>query len=230
MLRARWALWALIFIFLGPTSIDCQPGSNQVVVRLKARVDENITRSTYTLDAEPLHAELIVDRDLRIASKPELRFTVWKGATKTFREDASIPIDQRLSCFRTLMQKFLNTEKKSPSYGLFFYGYSELYQRLPELAARDSNWNRRSGRPRSGEDTYKYLQNLLNHGDAYRELAAALSEFHYRVRIQGGMENLRVLRVSGLSADQRMNLPAGIRETDQLPARVSIDFDLSAEN
>jgi hypothetical protein len=230
MFRARWAFWALIITFLGTTAISCQPGSNQIVVRLKEKVDKNITRSTYTLNAEPIHAELTVDRDIRIESKPELRFEVWKGDTKTYSEDVSIPIDQRLSCFRTVMQSFLTTEDKSPSYGLLFYGYSELNQRLPELVARDNNWNRRSGRPRSGGDTYKYLQDVLNRGAAYRELAAAMDYFHYRVGIEGGLENLRILPVSRLSADQQKNLPAGIRETDLLPARVSIDFDLTAEN
>jgi hypothetical protein len=229
MSRPRWVTIAPILLLLWPSGSHSKPQPETVAVRLNEKIDNNITRSTYSLTVASGHAELIVDRDLRTAPKPELRFTVWKGERMTFSEDTSIPIDQRLSHFRTLMASFLKTEPESASYGLLFYGYSNLYQRLPVLAARDSEWDRRSGRPRSGEDSYRYLQNLLNKADAYGELSAAINQLHYRVRIEGGMENLRVLPVSMLSREQRKNLPAGLRESDLLPARVSIDFLLTRE-
>lgn len=229
MSRPLWVTIASILLALGPSGCNGLPQPDTVTVQLHEKINNGIVRSTYRLVVSPNHAELIVDRDVRVGP-PEIRFTVWKGETKTFSEDPSIPIDQRLSYFRTLMRRFLITEPESPPYRLLFYGYSSLYQRLPELVVQDRGWDGRSGRPKSGEDSYLYLQNLLNKSDAFHELAAAISELHYRVRIEGGMENLRVLPLSMLSEEQRKNLPAGLPKSDLLPARVSIDFLLTKED
>jgi hypothetical protein len=229
MSRSRWVKAAPVLLLLWLSASNSLPQTDAIAVQLHEKINDSIVRSTYRMLFDTDHAELIVDTDLRIGQKPELRFTAWKGERRTFREDYSIPLNRRLSCLRTLMSRFLATEPQSPSYGLLFYGYSDLYNRLPQLVARDSGWDPRSGQPKSDENSYRYLENLLNKSDAYRELSVAMKELHYRVRIQGGMENLRVLPVSMLSEEQRKNLPAGLRQSDLFPARVSIDFLLTRE-
>jgi hypothetical protein len=229
MSRSPWVTVVPLLLFLWPGAGSATPQTDGVAVQLYERVNNHIVRSTYTLCVEPNHAELIVDRDLRIGQEPELRFTAWKGDSQTFRDDPSISIDNRLSYLRVLMSRFLKTEPQLSSYRLLFYGYSDLHQQLPGLVARDGGWDLHSGRPKSGENDYLYLQKLLNKSNAYQELAAVVNEFHYRVRIEGGMENLRVLPVSMLSKEQEMDLPDGLQKSDLLPARVSIDFLLTQD-
>jgi len=184
-------------------------------------------RTVYALSDSADHAELIVDRlgDPRL--KTELRFNVWQGERRSYRDNAALPIGRRLDFFRPLMERFFETEKPEASYGLLFYGYKELYDRLPGLAAQDAGWNRRTGRPVRKTAGYGYLQELLNRGPAYQELAEAVAALHYRVRIAGGMEELRVLPVSKLTEAQRKGLPPQVKQTDLLPARIAIDFTLT---
>ncbi len=176
------------------------------------------------------HAELIVDRlgDPRL--KTELRFNVWQGEQRSFRDDPALPIERRLAFFRPLMERFLSTEKPEAAYGLLFYGYRELYDRLPGLAARDpGGWDRRLGRTVATRQGYGYFEDLLTRDDAYRELAQAVGTLHYRVGVTGGLEELRVLPVAKLAEGQRKDLPPGLKATDLLPSRIAIDFTLTKE-
>ena len=203
--------------------------AEKVTVEHAREPSDKTARTIYSLSDGMDHAELVVDRVRNEGLKPELRFNVWQGDVRTYRESAALPIDRRLAFFHPLMERFLATEKPEPEYGLLFYGYRELYERLPGLAAEDPHWNRQAGRPNSKIQVYVYLRNLLNTKDAYRELAEAATSFHCHVTIAGGMEELRVLPVSKLTEGQRKHLTGEVKETDLLPARVAVDFKLTRD-
>ena len=227
--RTGFAALLLAVLWWSVPAARAQMTAAQVTVEQSAEsgVPTKGSRTVYRLSDGANHAELIVDRlgDPRL--KTELRFNVWQGERQSYRDNAALPIGRRLDFFRPLMERFFETEKPEASYGLLFYGYKELYDRLPGLAARDAGWNRRTGRPVKKTVGYGYLQELLNRGPAYQELADAVAALHYRVRIVGGMEELRVLPVSKLTEAQRQGLPEQVKQTDLLPARIAIDFTLT---
>lgn len=203
--------------------------ADRVTVERSSQLPGKGSRTVYGLSEGHDHGELIVDRMEDKRLKPELRFNVWAGDVHSFRDDPALPLERRLAFFRPLMKRFLETEKPDPAYGLLFYGYSRLYERLPELAAKDSGWNRTKGQPVSKQPGYGYLESLLTRGGAYRELAETMAGFHYRVGIAGGLEELRVLPVSKLNEGQRAHLPVDVKANDLLPARIAIDFRLTAD-
>ena len=206
---------------------QAQLDADKVAVTQATILPDKETRTTYSLSQGTDHAELILDRSRDPRLKPELRFNVWQGDVQSHAANAALPIERRLAYFRPLMERLLATEKPEPVYRLLFYGYAELNDRIPELAARDAGWDRRTGGPVRKSVGYGYLQDLLNRSTAYRELAEATASLHYRTRIDGGMEELRVLPVLKLTDAQRSHLPTDVKPTDLLPARVAIRFTLT---
>jgi hypothetical protein len=224
----RWVALSAVMLLVPAVRAQLTAARVAVAQGQGSDVPSHGARTVYTLDDRAEHGELIVDRlgDPRL--KTELRFNVWRGSERSYRDNLELPIERRLAFFRPLMERFLSTEKPEATYGLLFYGYAELYERLTGLAAQDAaGWDRRLGRPVSKRVGYGYFEDLLNRGEAYRELAAAGAALHYRVRIAGGMEELRVLPVAKLAEWQRKDLPQGLQPTDLLPSRIAIDFTLT---
>ncbi len=226
-MAAAWLVGAMLLV--NAAASHGQLTAKNVMVTQAGDLPGHGTRTTYSLSNGADHAELILERSGDPRLKPELRFNVWQGDVQSHAASPALPIERRLGYFRPLMERLLATEKPEPAYGLLFYGYTELNDRMPELAARDAGWDRRTGGPVRKSVGYGYLQDLLSRGGAYRELAEATASVHYGTRIDGGMEELRVLPVSKLTDSQRSHLPADVKPGDLLPARVAIDFTLTKD-
>ncbi len=175
----------------------------------------------------PVQARLRVDRS-GASSQPELLLSVWRGqGPESFAPDQTISIEQRMQFFVPLFQKYLQEGGPGSRFYLMVYGYRELNERLTCLAARNADWNRKTGMPKVPQAGFTYFQNLLQEGDADKEVVQTLQRLHYRTTLAGGLENLRVAPVASFTAAQHEGLCTAAMPTDLLPVRIAATFTVT---
>jgi len=178
----------------------------------------------YALTDGDLHGQLRVSRKPAPAS-PELLLSAWSGAgPENLGPDAAVPIQQRMQLFATLFQRFQQDGGPGRTFGLQVYGFQEFDRRLTCLAARDADWDRAEGQPAKAEAGYRYYEQLLQKGDAAKEVLDTLRTLGYGVSFSGGLENLRIIPVNAFSPQQRTGLCTAAQDRDLLPVRISVTF------
>ena len=234
----RWHLCIAFFALLcccRPTiQAQLEPGRIQIRTE-EFPAESGIKTRVFSLTDGDEHGELLLSRSVN-TPVPQILFTMWRGnGPRSFDPDRSIPINRRMQFFYPLFRRLLETEP-AKTYTLGVYGYTELYDRLLDLAANDKGWNRHLGRPYSARngyrysqlDTYKYIEGLLKKGLAYREVVSELNRFGYGVSI--ATEELRVDQVTSLTPEQQQHISVPVKKSDWLPYRISVAFELTKEN
>lgn len=228
------------FLLLTILSLSLLSGSVQAQLRpenvqIGPERDRDYVTNYAISDGED-HAELTVDRSLaamtndpRVAQKLHtlLQFDAWhEGDRYRMRAKTDLPISRKMELLRPLMERMFQTEKSERAYSFTIAGYEELGQRLLALASKSKEWNRHSGYSRQG---HSFIVELLNHGDAYPELAQTVGEFNYQVRVSS-VEKIMVLPVSRLTSEERASITGPVKNTDKFPANALIYFMLTRDD